>query len=131
MKRIVHGLPVARYVSSIVGKSIVPPYEAIGIEIDGKIAGGVVFNGYTGEDVEVTVAGTPRAWTPAMMRRLAAYAWDELGCLRVTITTENPVVVDLAQRLGAKLEGVKRNHFGPGRHGYLFGVLREEWSLPR
>jgi RimJ/RimL family protein N-acetyltransferase len=131
MKRIITGLPVARYVATRVGKTITPPYEAMGVEINGQIAGGVVFNSFTGEDVEVTVAGEPAAWTPALVRRLSRYAFDELGVLRVSMTTQNPAVVDFAQRLGAKLEGVKRNHFGPGKHGYLFGVLREEWSLMR
>lgn len=131
MKRIVEGLPVARYVATKIEKAISPPYTAMGVEIDGRIVGGVVFNSFTNEDVEVTVAGEPCAWTPAFMRRLARYAFDELGVLRVSLTTQNPAVVDFAQRLGAKLEGVKRNHFGPGKHGYLFGVLREEWSLMR
>lgn len=129
MKKIIIGEPAAEFVSGQIGRAFAPPYQAIGLEINGTMAGGVVFTSYTGEDVEVTVAGSPRAWTRAFLRRLGDYAWNELGCIRVTITTESELVARLAERLGARMEGCKRNQFGRGRHGRLFGVLREDWFL--
>lgn len=131
MKAIVEGDAVARWVSDQIGKPISPPLMAIGVAVSGVIIGGVVFSAYSGEDVEVTVAGTPRAWTPAFMRRLAKYVWDELECLRISITTQSLHVEDLALRMGAQHEGLKRDYFGPGRPAMLLGILRDEWKLTR
>jgi|694.fasta_scaffold12049_12 hypothetical protein len=129
MKRIIEGAPVAEFVSNRLGVKIVPPYGALGVEENGKILGGVIFNNWSGADVDVSVAGMPRAWTRAFLKRLAHYAWVELGVLRVTFLTEQESVVTLAKRLGAKIEGIKRNSFGAGRNGTLLGLLKEDWKI--
>lgn len=129
MKRIVTDERVAAYVVARNSIAISPPYTALGIEKDGRIIGGVVFNMYTGIDVHVTVAGETGAFTRAFIRRVSHYVFQELGCLRMSITTEQPKVVELATRLLAQTEGRIRNHFGPGRDGILLGILKEDWKV--
>lgn len=132
MKQIVVGDEVATYVAARLQRPINDtPHQAFAVLEEGRILGAVVFNTYTGFDIEVSVVGEPRAWTRAFIGRLAQYAFGQLGCLRVTFTTEQPAVMDLALRLGARPEGAKRNLFGPGRHGQLFGLLREDWKLTK
>lgn len=103
----------------------------LGVVVDGIVRAGVVFNHYTGHDIHVTVAGDPKAFTPIFIRRCGDYIFGELKCCRFSITTEQIKVVGLALRLGGQREGVKRDQFGPGRHGIMVGVLKDEFLLAR
>lgn len=105
---------------------LAPPYTMMGIERDGEITGGVVFADYTVNDIAVTVAGGP--FNRGFISAVGRYVFEEVGCLRMTIRTEQPKVVDIAERLGAKVEGVVRNYFGRGRDATLLGILREDWG---
>ena len=129
MKVIVDGEFVEGWIAGRIGRKVSKPCVAIGIMIDREIAGAALFNNWTGSNIYVTVAGEPRAWTRSFLRRLATYAFDELGCIRVTMTTEQPLVADLCRRLGGELEGTMRNAFGPGRDGLLFGIQRADWRI--
>lgn len=125
--RIVDDARVARFVGERVGSIIVPPFTAMGIERDGEVVAGVVFNCFTGPDIEATVAGETQAFSRSFFREVYQYVFSQLGCIRVSATTENPTVVRLAERLGGQVEGMKRNLFGEGRDGFLVGVLKEDW----
>jgi RimJ/RimL family protein N-acetyltransferase len=129
LKRIVSGGRVAGYVGFHCGLDFTPPYEALGVERDGELIIGAVFNGYNKHGIELTMAGDAAGFTRAFLRRLGHYVFDELGCLRVSFTTQQDHVVDLVHRLGGQTEGRKRNHFGQGRDGIVLGILREEWKL--
>lgn len=97
----------------------------MGIERDGEVVAGVLFNHFEGADVHATAAGT--GWTRAFLRAVGRYVFDQLGCERVTTITRSPEVVELARRLGAQVEGRMRSHFGPGQDGIVLGVLREDY----
>jgi len=117
---------VAEFVSKALGFGLCPPYTQLGIVQDRKVIGGVVFNMFEGSDLHFTAAG--RGWSPAFMRAVGQYVYSQLGCERMTCITEQPSVARLAIRLGGKVEGTLRNHFGPNRDGTLIGILRNEWK---
>jgi hypothetical protein len=117
---------VARFVGERCGRVIYPPFTAMGIERNGEITAGVVFNCYTGNDIEVSVAGGP--FSRGFIAAVGKYVFEQIGCLRMTVITEQPKVIEIAQRLGAKVEGLKRNHFGKGRDATILGILREDWN---
>jgi hypothetical protein len=123
---IVTGERVARFVGERCGTIIYPPFTAMGIEQDGEVTAGAVFNCYTGNDISVTIAGGP--FTRRFIKAVGNYVFEQIGCLRMSITTEHYKVIEYAQRLGAQTEGLKRNHFGKGRHGTVLGILREDWK---
>lgn len=116
------------FVGARVGTVIVPPYTAIGEARDGRVVAGVVFNCFTRTDIEATVA-TIAPPSRRLLRRCGAYVFGELGCCRITITTESGEVAALAKRLNAQTEGRKRNQYGPGRDGIVLGILREDWKF--
>src|SRR3546814_7952982 len=120
--RLIEGEAVARFVSDRLGFAVCPPYTTLGIEREGEIVGGVIFNCFEGASVHVTLAGT--GWTRGFLRAVGGYVYNQLGCIRMTVTTENPKVAEYAERLGCKREGVMRSHFGPGRVAILIGILR-------
>jgi hypothetical protein len=126
---IVTGEPVAWFVAGKVGRAIEPPFAAIGREVDGRIVAGAVFNAFQGYDIEITIASEPGGITRALLRAWGEYVLDVSGCGRVSVTTESPFVVEMAKRLGGQVEGLKRHAFGPERHGWLVGILREEWKF--
>jgi RimJ/RimL family protein N-acetyltransferase len=123
------GPRVAAFVGTRCGTAIVPPFTALGWERDGDLVAGCIFNVYTGPDIEVTVAAEPGGITRAFIRACGHYVFTQLGCERVTFTTEQPNVINLAHRLAAQTEGRKRHQYGKGRDGIVLGLLREDWKL--
>lgn len=104
------------------------PYTAMGVEIDGTIAGGIVFNRFGAFDCHMTVASEHgRPWPKGFLADVGRYLFDQLKRERVTALTEQPRVVSIALRLGGKVEGVLRNYYGPGRDATLVGILKDEW----
>lgn len=116
---------IAPFVAKACGVQIVPPYEAVGIERNGEIIGGAVFNIFTGADVHVTVAG--HGWTKGFLADVGQYVFGKLHCERMTFITEQAPVVRLAERLGGQVEGLMRNHFGKDRPGFIVGVLKDDY----
>lgn len=116
---------VPLFVARLTGTRVIPPYTAMGLEHDGEIIGGVVFNHFTGHDLHVTVAG--RGWTRGFLAEVGQYVFDQLHCLRMTVVTEQPKVVRLAEQLGGEVEGLLRNHFGAGRPAFVVGILKEDY----
>jgi hypothetical protein len=131
MNRVISHAPerVAQFVGERVGQPIIPPFVGIGLERDGQLVAGAVFNVYTGPDVQVTVAAEPGAITRAFVRACGEYAFGVAGCERVSIETGHPFVARLALRLGGRVEGVKRNAFGPGLDAFVVGILKADWKF--
>lgn len=126
---IVTGGEVIRFLEAMIGRPFVPPYAAIGREVNGDIVAGACFNVYTVADIEVSVAALKGGITRSFIRACSDYAFRQIECERVTITTENEEVASFARRIGARDEGLKRHAFGRDRHGLMLGILKEEFRL--
>lgn len=118
---------VAIFIAKRLGFSPCPPFTVMGIERDDQIVAGCLFNQFEGAGVHVTAAG--KGWTLPFMRALGDYVYNQLGCERMSLTTEHEAVAKYAERLGGKREGVMRSHFGKGRDAIIIGVLREEYRF--
>lgn len=99
----------------------------MGIERDGEVIAGAVFNCFTGPDIEVTVAG--HGWTRGFFKAVGQYVFEQLGCVRLQITTEQEAIARVSERMGGKREGVLRDKFGRGRDGIILGVLDREYRF--
>lgn len=118
---------VLHFVSAEIGVAFVPPFTCMGIERDGEIVAGAIFNVFEGADVHVSIAG--HGWTRGFCAAVGEYVFGQLGYLRMTAITEHAFVVRIAERLGGQIEGCMRNHFGAGRDGFVVGILREEYRF--
>lgn len=118
---------VVDLISSATGTVFMPPFTCMGIERNGQVIGGVLFNVFEGADVHVSVAG--RGFTAGFLAEVGHYVFDTLKCERMTAITEKPEIVRIAERLGGEVEGLLRNHFGNTRHGFVVGILKEDWKF--
>lgn len=116
---------IAIYLAKRLNALFHPPFVAMACERDGEIVAGMLFNTFTGPDIHVSIAGS--IWTRRFLRAFGWYLFSALKVERFTGITEQQSVIDIVERLGGQVEGVMRNHFGPGRDGIVLGVLRDEY----
>jgi RimJ/RimL family protein N-acetyltransferase len=124
------GETAVQWVADRLGASFPRGATALALARGGELVGGAVFCGFTGRDIEVSVAAARTlAWPRPFLARVGAYVFDELGCARMTALTRatNRAVIRIAPRLGAVLEGRKRNYFDDGADALVFGILQEDW----
>lgn len=119
----------AAFVSEKIGYALCPPFTCMGIEREGQVIAGAVFNQFEGANIHVSVAG--EGWTRGFMRAVGEYVYNQLGCERMTVTTAQPKVVEFAKRCGGQVEGVMRSHFGKGKDATIVGILRDEYVFAK
>jgi len=95
----------------------------------GDIVGAFVFNGFTGDNVELTIACQERV-TIAIARFIALLAFFDLKCNRITARTRasNQRAIRAMLAVGFKFEGVAREYFS-GEDAIMFGMLAKEQKL--
>jgi hypothetical protein len=108
-------------------------FEAKGIPLThdavflGTERGAVAFTDYSGENVQMHMAGK-RGWlTPTLLRSAFAYVWGVLDCRRVTalVREDRETALRINLRLGFKVEGYMREA-DSGLGVWVLGMLREE-----
>lgn len=120
---------VAKFVSEKLGFGLCPPFTCMGIERNGEIIAGVIMNVFESEDVHISAVG--RGWDRAFLEAWGDYTFNTIGCHRATMITESEYVAKLAVRLGGKIEGRLREHFGHGRDAIVVGVLAREYRYAK
>lgn len=133
-----HDKAIAEWVGERVGKPFHNPFTAIGtIDDKGSLSGGMVFTGYNGSSVELSLAGRGVAHR-GIWRAALCYAFEQLGCARLQVHTaaDNRAVRKLAPRLGFTFEGKSRNFYGHGRDALQYSLttgdlpaFRMRWRL--
>ncbi len=113
-----------------------PPYTALGVlDGEGRVIGGILFNDYNGQNIEVTAYG-PGAMTRESVGTMFKYAFVQLGCWRLTARTRrgNLTMRDLLRRLGFKHEGIQQGYWGRSKANdcFLYGMTRTncKWITP-
>lgn len=117
---------VAEFIAARLGIEPCPPYTVMGIERDGTISAGLLFNCYEGRNIHVSAAGS--GWTRSFLQAVGRYVFEQLNCTRMTFTTEQEHVAKLGERLGGAREGLLRDYFGLGRPGIIVGVLHQDYK---
>jgi RimJ/RimL family protein N-acetyltransferase len=88
------------------------PYVAFGWERDGEIVGACVWNNWNGSNIELSIAGRGCV-TRQAFRDMAAYAFGQLGCRRITMHTKasNVRLITQAKRNGFAAEGMRKDFY--------------------
>jgi RimJ/RimL family protein N-acetyltransferase len=120
---------LAAWAAEKMDTTFVPPYSAIGaIDQSGNIIAVFVFNNFTRNDIEISVAADriPRE----LLKATYSYVVDQLGCQRASYRTraDNLPAQRCLERLGAQKEGVQRRYFGDC-DSFMYGILREDFPF--
>ena len=103
---------------------------ALGLEEDGELIAGVVFNWYTGASISMHVAAEPgRRWLNRdFLYRCFAYPFLQLNCNRVTglVKVDNLDAQRFDEHLGFVKEGVIRQGADDKTNLILYGMLKSE-----
>jgi hypothetical protein len=128
----------AKWVMSKLGRPAVKPYQALAVIEDGRIVAGVVFNGYNGANVDITVYA-PGRLSRGAIRDMFRYAFDDLQATRITARTRRSLRTlagdwplagagGLLERLGFRCEGIASRYYGTGpkNDALVYRMLRSE-----
>jgi len=103
---------------------------ALGLEEDGELIAGVVFNWYTGPSISMHVAAEPgRRWLNRdFLYRCFAYPFLQLKCNRVTglVRVDNLDAQRFDEHLGFVREGLIRQGADDKTDFVLYGMLKDE-----
>jgi len=109
-------------------------FVAIGIEREGELVAGVVYNEYRGHSIHASIASsTPRWASRGTLAGIFAYPFVQLNCRRITVYTGKTMIPvrQFLERLGFQQEGVVREGFDDD-DCVIYGMLKEEcqWIRP-
>lgn len=104
--------------------------RCIGIVNNSELVGAVLFHGWNGSNVELSYYGH-HTLTLGILRSIALFSLEEFDVARVTCITSkrNRHLMKSLQKIGFKLEGAQRCHYG--KHdinrntGIRFVIFRE------
>lgn len=124
---------VARWVGDRLDIVDFGPCAAIGFMRNDELIAGVVYNNWHHPSdpglIEASIASTTPRWcNRATLAVIFGYPFNQLGCRRLTATTEakNQPVRAFLCHLGFREEGVIRQGF-PTDDAVVYGMLRGEW----
>jgi RimJ/RimL family protein N-acetyltransferase len=131
MKQVIYGQDerVAKWVGDQIDEVYLPGSAAIGLEENGELIAGVVFDHYTGPSISMHVAATGKRWmTKDFLWRCFAYPFIQLQCNRITglVRVDNLAAQKFDEHLGFVKEGLLRKAAKDGTDYIVYGMLREE-----
>lgn len=103
--------------------------KGIGLERDGELIAGVLYEGWNGQNVWMHVATSPgKKWTLEFLRYAFHYPFMELGCKRVSgyVEASNKAAQRFDEHLGFQREAVLRGAASDGGDVILYVMWREE-----
>lgn len=104
--------------------------KALGLEKDGELVAGVLYEGFTGNNVWMHVGAIPgRAWLiRRYLRYTFQYPFDELGVRRITgyVEASNEEARRFNEHLGFRPEAVLKGAASDGGDVILYVMWRED-----
>lgn len=102
----------------------------IGIELEGKMIAGIIFNNYRKNcDVTLTIySNNPRWCNKRILKYVFGVCFNKLNCRRVSVlvSKDNAKSLKLCKHLGFKVEGLLRQFRDNGEDCYFMGMLKTE-----
>jgi len=104
--------------------------KGIGNEFNGELVGGVLYEGFTGKNIWMHVAGKPgtRWLTRDFLREVFSYPFLQAGCDRVTgyVEASNLAARRFDEHLGFKQEAVLKGAAHDGGDVILYVMWKED-----
>ncbi|WP_047236945.1 hypothetical protein [Chromobacterium subtsugae] len=130
MKRIIFDEPerVGRWVCEAAGGRWVEGNPAIGMEVDGQLVVGVMYDSWTGSSIAIhSRCDDPRALNREFYRHIFGYPFNQLGVRRLTglVGASNMRARRLDERLGFRQEASLADYF-PDGDAIVYIMRRED-----
>lgn len=130
---VVNGPEVVAYVERCLKIKISEPNITFGFmagenrDSAGRPLCAVVLNEYNGSNIEMTICAEPAGITLGVMRFLAGYVFEQLGCRRLTVRCKrkNKHARRMAERFGFVYEAVSPRFF-PDDDATVLHMFKEE-----
>ena len=118
---------VLRFMQQYIPLAACSNMTAIGLERNGELVAGVIYEGFNGCNVWMHVA-IPGRITPSFLRYAFHYPFVELGCTQVTgyVEASNSRARRFDEHLGFKPEAVLRGAASDGGDVILYRMTRED-----
>lgn len=123
---------VVRYVARATGADDFTAHSSIGIYRHGRVAGGWVFDGYTGKNICLHVAGEGKRWlTPWLKWACFDYVFNQLGLERCSgmIAASNADALKFGAKLGFVEEARLKRAARDGSDLICLVLWREQTDL--
>ena len=104
-------------------------FRAFGVEKDGELIAGVIFNHYRLPSISMAVAAEGKYWMSRdLLKHVFTYAFDICKCHRIDslARADAASVLEFDRKIGFVQEGVVRRGEMDGSDLILLGMLREE-----
>ncbi len=104
-------------------------HHTMGVQRDGRIVAGVIYEDYTGHNLFMHVAADPGFWlSRAALHAFFAYPFVQLACQRVTgwLEASNAAAIALDEHLGFVHEATLKNAARDGGDVLLYVLRRED-----
>ena len=120
-------LRVLKFVQQHIPLAACSNMTAIGLERDGELVAGVIYEGYNGHNVWMHVA-IPGRITKAYLRYCFHYPFIELGCRRVSgyVEARNAQARRFDEHLGFQQEAILSGAASDGGDVILYRMNRED-----
>jgi RimJ/RimL family protein N-acetyltransferase len=121
---------VMQFVADRTGEERYDNCAAIGLEEDGQLIAGVVFQNHCGPNVLMHVAsdGSRRWMTPAYLCACFRYPFESLKVRRITglVRVDNVAAQKFDEHLGFVREGLMRQAASDGTDMIVYGLLKKD-----
>lgn len=121
---------VMRFVADRTGEDAYERCAGIGLEEDGELLAGVLFQNHCGPNILMHVAsdGTRKWMTPAYLCASFRYPFEQLGVRRITglVRADNIDAQRFDEHLGFVREGVMREGASDGADMFVYGLLKRD-----
>lgn len=118
---------VLAWASHRLGTTFREPCAALGVlNREGRLIGAVIYNDFDARNIEMTAVG-PGAFRRDVSRDIFAFAFDELGCRRISLTVPetHSDIIRRAMKWGWVIEGRKRDYYD-NDDAIILGMTRAE-----
>jgi RimJ/RimL family protein N-acetyltransferase len=123
---------VVQWMGEEMGHHFEAPRAIAAVDDSGLPLGAVAFHNFTGRDIVISAVASDKHWlTRSMLKVLAMYVFDQLGCVRVTaiVAKSNKHTRKIMERLGFKVEGHMRQMVRDTEPAIIYGLLKNEWRF--
>jgi RimJ/RimL family protein N-acetyltransferase len=123
-----HDMPVAHWTWNAFAVEVAPVNAAIGIVRNNKIVGAILFQNFSGHNIEMSYYG-PSTLSAGITKSICRYAVERFTTIaRMTARTnrKNTKIIRFLSAIGFKLEGVQQRYYGPFGDAVSFVLFREQ-----